>query len=251
MSTPTPVLKPTLLSESLLPPAFISFCLFGLSLTGCDLGTDGNGTRSVESRPDQDFAAIDNRDALDLKVEQGDTFSVVVSIDSNLQSFVRTRVEGDTLVVDLSGPVGDTVAGPHVLVTMPLVRAATLSGSGGLSAETFSQDEPVDLVLEGSGNLTFTGAVPSVTGRLGGSGDMTLRGTADAVDLRIDGSGNLQARDLTAATGDISVEGSGNVAATVTGPARVTLGGSGDIDLYGGGSIERSSVTGSGAVRTH
>jgi hypothetical protein len=186
-----------------------------------------------------------------VKVEQGDTFSVVVSIDSNLQPLVRTRVEGDTLVVDFSEPVGDTLGGPHVIVTMPVLRAATVSGSGGLSAETFSQDEGVDLNVEGSGNLVFGGDVPSLTGRLSGSGNMLLRGTADAIDLGLDGSGNVQARDLTAATGDISVEGSGNVAATVTGPARVTLTGSGDVDLFGGGTVERASVTGSGTLHRH
>jgi hypothetical protein len=245
----TPSLKTNGLSQSVVLSVLPS--LLGLSLPACGLGTDGNGTRSVESRPEQDFTAVDNRDALDLKVEQGDTFSLVVSIDSNLQSLVRTRVDADTLVVDVSGPVGDTVAGPHVIVTMPVLRAATLSGSGGLSAESFSQDDAVDLVVAGSGNLVFSGDVPAVTGRLTGSGDMSLRGTADAVDLGLDGSGNVAARDLTAATGDISLEGSGNVAATVTGPARLTLGGSGDIDLYGGGTIERASVTGSGTVRMH
>jgi hypothetical protein len=231
--------------------AVLAPILVGLAISACDLGTDGNGMRTVEEHPQRDFSAIDNRDALDVKLEQGDTFSVAVSIDSNLQSFVRTYVNAGTLVVELAGSVGDTVSGPHVLVTMPVLRAATLSGSGGLSAETFSQDEPVDLRLEGSGNLVFGGDVPSVVGRLAGSGDMRLHGTAETVDLGLAGSGNLQARDLTAATGDISLDGSGNVAATVTGSARIALDGSGDIDLFGGGTVERSSITGSGAVHTH
>jgi len=231
-------------------PTTVLFVL-GLGLPACDLGVDGNGTRTVETRAERDFIAVDNRDALDMKVQQGDVFSVVVSIDSNLQSFVRTRVVAGTLIVDASDPIGDTVGGPHVIVTMPLLRAATLSGSGGLSVETFSQGEAVDLVLDGSGNLSFSGDVPSVVGRLAGSGDMRLRGTTETVDLGLDGSGNLRADDLVATAGDISLDGSGNVAATVTGSARLALSGSGDIDLYGGATIERSSVSGSGAVHVH
>ena len=45
--------------------------------------------------------------------------------------------------------------------------------------------------------------------------------------------------------------GSGNVRATINGPADVSLSGSGDIDLYGDVVLQRSSKSGSGAIRVH
>ena len=151
------------MSAHVLRTALLPALLLGL-LPSCDLGIDGNGKRSVEDRPERDFTGVEARGSLDVKVQRGDMFSVVVSIDSNLQPFVVTRVDGGTLIVDVNEPIGDTVSGPHVIVTMPVLRAAALSGSGALSAETFSQDQPVALILEGSGNLLFSGDVPALTG---------------------------------------------------------------------------------------
>jgi len=224
-----------------------------LVLPACSLGdgVDGNGQRMEENRDLRDFSRVSADGPLDVQVQQGNTTSVVVSVDSNLQRLVRTHVADGRLIVDVSEPIGDTVAGPHVIVTMPVLHAARLLGSGSLSAESFSQGDAIDLSLDGSGDMVFAGEVPTLTARLDGSGDMRLRGSATSVVLGLDGSGDLRATDLSAATADISLGGSGSLAATVTGPSRVTLDGSGDIDLFGGGAIEWSSVLGSGQVRTH
>ena len=47
---------------------------------------------------------------------------------------------------------------------------------------------------------------------------------------------------MSATTGDISLDGSGDLAATVTGSMRIALSGSGDIDFFGGGSLETSAT---------
>ena len=67
----------------------------------------------------------------------------MVSIDSNLIRYVDTHVSDGRLVIDLDGPIGDTVRGPHVRLTMPRLREATLSGSGTLDVSDFEQDEPM------------------------------------------------------------------------------------------------------------
>ena len=222
-----------------------------LVLPSCSLGVDGNGERTEEDRYLQDFTGVIADGSLDVQVQQGDITSVVVSIDSNLQRRTRTHVADGRLIIDVSEPIGDTVPGPHVIVTMPVLHAARLVGSGSVSAETFRQADAIDLSLEGSGDMTFGGEVPTLTARLDGSGNMRLRGTATTVALGLEGSGDLRAADLNAATADIHLGGSGSLAATVTGPSRVTLDGSGNIDLFGGGAIEWSSVSGSGQLRTH
>jgi hypothetical protein len=231
---------------------FLNGVLFVLLLSsGCSIGVDGDGQRTEELRDLQDFASVVADGSLDVKINQGEITSVVVSIDSNLQRRVRTQVRDGGLVIDVSDPIGDTVAGPHVIVTMPRLRSARLVGSGNLSAGTFRQDDAVELGLEGSGDLSFSGDVTTLAAELEGSGDMRLAGTATAVVLSLQGSGDLRAADLSSASADLRLGGSGNLAATVTGPSRVALDGSGDIDLFGGGPIEASSVSGSGQVRAH
>src|SRR5262249_20492363 len=153
------------------------------------------------------------------------------------QQFVDTRVEGATLSIDVDGGIGRVVSGPQVLVTMPALGFGEATGSGALSLTGFSQATPVDLSLDGSGFLAFTGDVPAVHVRSSGSGEAILTGTAPSLAADVDGSGTVNARGLTAADADLSVSGSGDLAALVTGTARVAISGSGSVELFGGAAI--------------
>jgi hypothetical protein len=227
-----------------------SYALAFLSLAGCGLGVDGNGQRVSEVRALEGFSAVESDGSLDVAIARGDVFGVEVSIDSNLQRRVHTDVVGDVLLID-EDSIGDTVAGPHIIVTMPVLRRATLSGSGGLHAAGFQQADPVSLELEGSGDLSFTGDVPRVDVEVSGSGDARVSGTAPALGVALEGSGTVDARNLEATTADLSISGSGDIAARVSGSARVTISGSGDVHVYGGATLDRVDISGSGSVRQH
>jgi hypothetical protein len=224
-----------------------------LSVAGCFLvhKVDGNGQRSTETRTVAPFSGVESASSLDVRVERGDVAQVVVSIDSNLAALVETRVVGATLRIDTSEPVGRVVDGPQVVVTMPTVAAAGLSGSGALDVTGFDQADAVELGLDGSGLLTFSGNVPAARVRSDGSGEALLMGAAQQLTVDMDGSGAVDARAFPAATADLSLSGSGDLAATVTSAARVSISGSGSVDLFGPVMVERSTITGDGALRTH
>ena len=223
-----------------------------LAFAGCGLfGVDGNGERVNEVRALEGFSSVESEAALDVQITRGDAFHVEVSIDSNLLSLVHTTLAGDTLRIDTREPIGDTVVGPHVIVTMPTLRRAAVDGSGALWANGFQQAEPVTLVIDGSGDLSFSGAVPRADVAVSGSGDARLQGTAAALAVTVDGSGAVDARGLDATTADLSISGSGDLAASVSGAARVSVSGSGSVDLYGGAVLERVDISGSGSVRQH
>jgi len=224
-----------------------------LSVTsvGCSHGIDGNGTRVDEQREVAAFSRIRSDCDLDVKVVQGDQQSLTVSIDSNLQDVVTTRVDGATLHIDLSEDVERTVAGPNVLITVPGLTAAKLAGSGDM---TFTLDQPesaLDLYLTGSGRMRFDGTTAALGAFLSGSGDIHLSGTTSDTSLALSGSGAIRARDLSASSADIELSGSGDVAATVHDSARLSLSGSGQIDLFGGAAIEESRDSGSGDIVVH
>jgi hypothetical protein len=130
-------------------------------------------------------------------------------------------------------------------------RRAAVDGSGALWANGSQQAEPVTLVIDGSGDLSFSGAVPRADVVVSGSGDARLQGTAAALAATVDGSGAVDARGLDATTADLSISGSGDLAASVSGAARVSVSGSGSVNLYGGAVLERVDISGSGSVRQH
>lgn len=220
-------------------------------LAGCWAGTDGNGQRVEEAKALSGFAAVDNRCELDVSVERGDTFGVVVSVDDNLLKLVELQVDGDTLRIDTSENIGKHLSGPSVRVTMPSLLAANVDGSGNLDAFGFHESTPVRLHVSGSADLGYDGSAPTLTATVRGSGNLHVRGTTDRLEADVTGSGDLDAQDLIAASASLSVDGSGDLTATINGPTDARVSGSGDIDLFGSPILGNTSTQGSGDLNIH
>ena len=226
--------------------------LLGLpvALSGCS-GVSGNGERERETRDHSDFVAIENEGELMVQVRRADEFRVVVSIDSNLLDNVKTRVRGDTLVIDNNVNLVDIVSGPHLIIDMPELRSVQLRGSGDLDADGFEDARTVRFEQSGSGDLRFAGSATRLDATITGSGDLQLAGTADFLDVEIHGSGNVDARGLEAAGARLQIDGSGDIDATVHGEVDAEINGSGDVNLYGDIDLVRSDEDGSGDIVVH
>jgi Putative auto-transporter adhesin, head GIN domain len=184
-------------------------------------------------------------------VQQGDAFSVSVSIDSNLIDRVQTRVAGTTLIVSVQGSIWGSVDGPHVSVTMPVLSGATASGSGGIRIHPFTQDMDMTLEASGSGGIDAEAAAPRVRADASGSGDIRVRGSAQRIEIDASGSGGVDSAGLPAAEGAISLSGSGGATATIHDSADISITGSGDLDLFGGAQIAHLAQSGSGRLHVH
>jgi hypothetical protein len=228
--------------------AIIALCSL---LAGCEPYWNGNGQPATESRALEGFDDVDSEGPFDVRVEQGDVYRVIVTIDSNLLHALETRVVNRSLRITSSGHLGARVRGPNVIVTMPHITSATLSGSGRLDVFAVHTTDAVHVRLSGSGEIDFQGTAPAIDARLDGSGDINLAGSADRITLALLGSGALDAAGMPALSGSIDLSGSGEVRATVNGVVDVALGGSGDVDIYGNAELGHVSKSGSGSIRMH
>ncbi len=247
---------------------------------------DGDGSVTTESRPVAAFTRISNRGSLDLEVTEGRPAAVSVTIDQNLQRFVRTEVQGDTLVVETSREVRPR-ARSMVKVSLPALAGVELRGSGDarvrggsvardltlstrgsgdlayegvlgtLSVES-SGSGKVDVTgpagdvraeLRGSGGLRYQGKARHLTVRTLGSGDVRLSGSAESLEARTSGSGDIDARDLPVRDAVAITHGSGDVMLQLDGGRlQAETHGSGDVDWWGKGTLERVRTSGSGSV---
>lgn len=236
-----------------------SFGLFGLmgsltlslGLAGCHPGVDGNGERVDEVRKTATFTRVRSNCELDVQLVQGDQQSLTVSLDSNLQELVETRVVDNTLIVDLKDNVGEILDGPHVLVTVPELTAAKLDGSGRMTLALDEPELPLDLFLSGSGDLRFSGKTAAIGAYLSGSGDLRLEGETGDAELKLSGSGAIRGQGLNASSAAIVLSGSGSISATVQDSVSVSLSGSGQVDLFGPASLDSAHDTGSGDIVQH
>jgi hypothetical protein len=247
-------------------PFLLPFALSAVCLSACvhhDSGSVTTQTRRAQTTAQVaatgSFSRIDLRGPIDVLVREGGATSVSVTGDSETQARVQTRVEGDTLVVDLDDDRGegmcfgiciDTGDDAKVTVTLPAFRGATIEGSGDLAVEASGAHPEVDFDVRGSGDVTYKGDAEVVRCAIDGSGDVLLRGTGRRLEAVVHGSGDVKARDFPVEGGVYEIDGSGDIATIVHGgEVSVHINGSGDL-LYGGEArITSLDVSGSGSVR--
>ncbi len=212
----------------------------------------GDGRKTTEARAVPPFTAVRLEGSLEAEVKVGPAQAVAVTIDSNLQPEVETRVDGETLVISLRRGVSFRGTG-KVEVSLPALAAVELRGSGDVSVEAAAPGAgggDLRLALAGSGDLGWRGgAVRALEVELAGSGDVRLAGTAESLQVSLDGSGDVDAARLPARSARVRVDGSGDVELTLAGGTLdAEVAGSGSVRWAGEARVERSRVAGSGEI---
>ena len=164
--------------------------------TGLIPGEKGSGNLVTEIRSVDPFTSIEASGAInvELTVDPAGLHTVTITYDDNILDNVVTRVDGDTLVLELNGSLNLTGnADRVVVVTLPDLAALEASGASDIYA---------------------TGSVTSY--RLHASG-------ASEVDLR-----NLEAVDI-----DVDISGASDVGLFATGTVRGDVSGASDVKVHG------------------
>ncbi|MBD8547093.1 head GIN domain-containing protein [Sphingomonas sp. CFBP 8760] len=179
------------------------------------------------------FEKVDLASSDRVVIVVADRFAVTAAGDPRAVAALAITVRDGMLRVDrIPGRYRDR--GATVTVTMPVLRAASLSGSGSLRADGVTGPGFVG-ELAGSGSMTLTGlTAASVRLDLGGSGSIVADGRTDAVDIDLGGSGRVDAQALATPMVAIDMGGSGSIVAAASRAATIEAGGSGTVRVTGG-----------------
>ncbi|HEY4364156.1 MAG TPA: head GIN domain-containing protein [Bryobacteraceae bacterium] len=163
-------------------------------------------------------------------IDEGTVDSVAVTTDDNIQSYVRTDLEGTTLVL---GQKGGTFllspsAGLLFKVTVRNLDEITVSGSGAAEVREF-QNSRLRVVISGSG-------------------DASVDGTVDDLSVSVSGSGRFRGEDLRSKRARVDISGSGSASVAASDILDAIVSGSGSVRYIGDPQVHES-VSGSGSVR--
>ena len=237
--------------------------------TACDVtlgsGPVGSGVETASKRETAAFSRVDLRGDANVSIVVGQARSVTVRGDDNLLDRVKTKVEGDTLVIS-TRPHRSKI-GISVKIRVPKLNGTELSGSGTidvhkLSGASFSAD------LSGSGEIELAGEVDELVLDLSGSGKARLHnvsaremqlsipgsgeidasGTADSLEIDIPGSGAAYLDSLSAREAQADISGSGEVSLKTTTSLKASISGSGEISYLGHPRQLSKDVSGSGTI---
>lgn len=190
--------------------------------------TEGSGVPATQARDVAAFNSVELAGSNNVVIRVGEKQSVVVRADANLLDRVTTEVQAGRLVV-ANTPGSFTTKSPmSVEVTVPALKALTLTGSGNIVVNGI-ETESLEVALPGSGTLTGSG-------------------TATRLDVTVSGSGTVQFTRLVADNVRAVVSGSGSIFIAATKTLDASVPGSGAILYVGNPQNVTKSVTGSGAI---
>jgi hypothetical protein len=189
--------------------------------------TRGSGVSASEERALPAFSAVELAGTNRVTVQVGRPQHVVVRADANLLDRVVTQVRSGVLVISDRGNF--SARSPmSVVVTVPSLGSATLSGTG---------------------QLTVTAvAARRFTARLSGTGTLTGSGSADRLDAALTGEGSLILAALPALDVSVAVDGTGTAMVHATSSLDAALTGTGTILYAGHPAHVTKKITGTGTI---
>ena len=167
---------------------------------------------TTQTRAIAPFTRIEAAGAMDITIRAGEDQRVAVTTAQDRLADVTTTVEDGTLLIEMEkGSWRRT--GLSVDIAMDRLDGLVISGAADIEATGVDSDE-LELVVNGAGDVTISGAC----------------GTAR---VTVNGAGDLQARRLECRSATVIVRGAGDAVVYASRSVDVNIAGVGSVDVYG------------------
>ena len=214
-------------------------------MVGCtQLGIPITGSGDVVTQKEDisGFDSLEISSAFKVVVIQGETYSVVIRIDDNLQKYLEVVKQGNTLKIGLKTDrtVGAT---EEAEVTMPELTGLDLSGASHVTIAGFKSTASIDVDLEGASYLRGDIEAGDARFDVVGASEVTLGGSAGDVDIGASGASTVDLADFPVADASVVADGASTVTVNASGTLDVDAGGAAQVYYLGSptlGTIEES-----------
>jgi hypothetical protein len=205
--------------------------LFSVVANGCfEPSVNGSGRVINETRNvGGSFSNVSVEGSGRVVIEQDGAESVTVTGDDNLLNYLKTEVQGSTLVLGEKSGVRLSPS-KDIVFKVKLRKLDTLEISGSAAAEAKAlQSAKMKIDISGSGEVSAEGA-------------------ADDLDITISGAGRFRGDGLKSKRTRIDISGSGSAVVASSETLNATVSGSGSIEYVGDPQVHQD-ISGSGSVR--
>lgn len=188
----------------------LSSCNANLNLSE---GIDGSGNVVTEKRNiETPFTKIKASAGVEVILEQGSPSEVEVEVDDNLMTYIVTRVENGTLIVNIDGNI-NTMESAIVRVKMKTIEG--LESSSGASIKTINKLSGTSVALKTSSGSTIKADLEyeKVSCESSSGSEIKVSGKALALDTKSSSGSQINAKEL--ASNEITAQSSSGSSTTV------------------------------------
>jgi len=210
----------------------------------------GSGNITKEQREVSPFDNIIVRGTFTVFLSQGDTESVEVEIDDNLQQYVEVRNEGSKLVLDIKDNVNfSKTTKNNIYITLKNINLLDVSGVCTIKTISPLNCDHITLIVSGVVNGEWDIYSNMLNVILRGVANIELRGKTTELDIKQSGVGNFNAKKLIADKVTVHNSGVGSVSVHATQELSMTNTGVGSITYSGDAEIKHMNSSGVGKIK--
>ncbi len=177
--------------------------------TGCHIGgVRGNGRLKTEVREVEEFNKIEAGGSFSISIIVGKEASIRIKAEENLIPLIRTKIKGNTLVIDSKKNLNPRKE-IRIEITTPNLEYLDASGANDIKVEGLSEGD-FKLDLSGASNIELFGEIEKFIAELSGAGNIDAKSLI-AKDVRVDVSGAASAEVYAKESLDASVSGVGSI----------------------------------------
>jgi hypothetical protein len=230
----------------------ISIPLLFIIMNGCDwnvpCSVSGNGNIVTEERHVSGFNGLSVSTGIDVYIAPGDEETLKVVTDENLLEVLKTEVRGNTLKIYFAESVCGTKSS-KVYVRYSDIGSISVSSAGNLKGDGILVTDELNIELSSAGNLELNVEAEKIYVDISSSGKAFLSGRTEYLEAGLSSAGHLNAFELEAETGDVSVSSAGNAKVFITGEASFESSSAGNIIYRGDPEIRKKSSSSAGSIR--
>lgn len=210
-----------------------------------------SGNIISKERTVSSYNQVVNSTFLDVVLTDEKMGKVRVEASDNLEPYILTKVENNTLKVELEPKKSFNVkhkAVVYIPVNQDLKRI-TMTGSGDIMQKHTLNVDKLECSVTGSGDVEINLNANELHLKVTGSGDIEAQGSTKMLNVQVTGSGDVKASKLKALNVLAIVSGSGDIEVYAQNEIKAQVTGSGEISVKGKPAKQDTKVTGSGEVK--
>jgi hypothetical protein len=192
-------------------------------------GQVGSGHLQTQQFNIADFTAVSASNGFTIQITQGNSYSINVTTDDNLQQYVNVYKSGSTLYVGLKPGIGYQTTQLRAEVTMPDLQ--NLQASGGTTVTTGNFNVTSDFVAD-----------------LSGGSRLTMTGQGANINVRGSGGANINLTDFPAHNATVDLSGGSQCIVNLDGRLDATLSGGSQLHYKGNPTLGRIDTSGGASI---
>ena len=208
--------------------------------------TRGSGNEVTITPGTSGFDSLDIGHTFEVDIIQSETYSLVVTVDDNIEQYLVIAERGGTLVLGLEDNRSYTNVTLRAQISMPMLSALELSGASKAEFTQFESSDPFDLRVSGASEAVGDIEAGDVTIEVSGASDVRLEGRGQDLLLDVSGASHANLEEFTVQNAALDISGASEVIVNVNGDLNVSASGASDVTYVGSpklGDIETSGAS--------